>query len=204
MTKFLSVCGLIVVLLSGCGGDFPGQPSDVVKVQQNKYSTTGNLKEEIPYNKESRIHGIKRTFYDNGQLKTEESYKNGKRDGVSREYSKDGQLLEEMNFKDNRGYGDYIGYYENGNIRAKGKLLGFDEDGMQEFEGNYKEYYENGTLALEYNFNNQGKMDGLQKSYNQNGSLESEESYKNGIKMDILDTIKMVKLLKKKSLQMAF
>lgn len=49
MTKFLSICSLIAMLLSGCGSDFPGQPSDVARVQQNKYPN-GNLKEEIPYN----------------------------------------------------------------------------------------------------------------------------------------------------------
>ncbi|MBC2801478.1 toxin-antitoxin system YwqK family antitoxin, partial [Campylobacter jejuni] len=48
MTKFLSICSLIAMLLSGCGSDFPGQPSDVARVQQNKYPN-GNLKEEIPY-----------------------------------------------------------------------------------------------------------------------------------------------------------
>lgn len=78
MTKFLSICNLIAMLLSGCGSDFPGQPSDVARVQQNKYPN-GNLKEEIPYNKDSRIHGLKRAFYDNGQLRAEENYKNGKK-----------------------------------------------------------------------------------------------------------------------------
>lgn len=53
----------------------------MVRVQQNKYSN-GNLKEEIPYNKDSRIHGLKRTFYDNGQLSTEENYKNSLKNGI--------------------------------------------------------------------------------------------------------------------------
>lgn len=44
--KILSICSLIAMLLSGCGSDFPGQPSDVARVQQNKYPN-GNLKEEI-------------------------------------------------------------------------------------------------------------------------------------------------------------
>ncbi|EFP1539936.1 toxin-antitoxin system YwqK family antitoxin [Campylobacter jejuni] len=181
MTKFLSICSLIAMLLSGCGSDFPGQPSDVARVQQNKYPN-GNLKEEIHYNKDSRIHGLKRAFYDNGQLRAEENYKNGKKDGISREYSRNGQLLEEVHFKDNRGYGDFVSYYENGNMRAKGKLLGYNEDGMPEFEGNYKEYYENGTLMCDYNFDNKGKFDGVQKRYDENGALEDEENYKNGLK----------------------
>lgn len=61
MTKFLSVCSIVAVLLSGCGSDFPRQPSGVVKEQSTNYAN-GNLKEEIPYNKDSRIHGLKRTF----------------------------------------------------------------------------------------------------------------------------------------------
>lgn len=43
-------------------------------------------------------------------------------------------------------------------MRAKGKLLGYNEDGMPEFEGNYKEYYENGTLMCDYNFDNKGNL----------------------------------------------
>ncbi|MBK1972238.1 toxin-antitoxin system YwqK family antitoxin [Campylobacter sp. TTU_617] len=195
MKKFLSVCSIVAVLLSGCGSDFPGQPSDVVRVQQNKYPS-GNLKEEIPYNKESRIHGLKRTFYDNGQLKTEENYKNGKKDGVRKQYSREGQLLEEMNFKDNRGYGNFVRYYNNGNIRAKGKLLNFDEDGMPEFEGSYNEYYQDGKPALEYNFDNKGKQDGIQKTFNEDGSLESEENYKNGIKNGIFKYYKNGEIVK--------
>ncbi|EMH3046334.1 hypothetical protein V6G57_001902 [Campylobacter jejuni] len=97
MKKFLSVCSIVAVLLSGCGSDFPGQPSDVVRVQQNKYPS-GNLKEEIPYNKESRIHGLKRTFYDNGQLKSEENYKNGIKNGIFK-YYKNGEIVKEEEFK---------------------------------------------------------------------------------------------------------
>ncbi|EAJ2986496.1 toxin-antitoxin system YwqK family antitoxin [Campylobacter jejuni] len=97
MTKFLSICSLIAMLLSGCGSDFPGQPSDVARVQQNKYPN-GNLKEEIPYNKDSRIHGLKRAFYDNGQLRAEENYKNGLKNGVFREYKKR-EIVREEEYK---------------------------------------------------------------------------------------------------------
>lgn len=78
MTKFLSVCSIVAVLLSGCGSDFPGQPSGVVKVQSTNYAN-GNLRSETPYNKESRVYGIKREFYDNGQIASETNYKDGKK-----------------------------------------------------------------------------------------------------------------------------
>lgn len=79
-------------------------------------------------------------------------------------------------------------------MRAKGKLLGYDEDGIPEFEGNYKEYYENGTLMCDYNFDNKGKFDGVQKRYDENGALEGEENYKNGLKMESLESIKKGRL----------
>ncbi|EJK6766661.1 hypothetical protein ACEWSD_000580 [Campylobacter jejuni] len=124
MTKFLSICSLIAMLLSGCGSDFPGQPSDVARVQQNKYPN-GNLKEEIPYNKDSRIHGLKRAFYDNGQLRK------GKFDGVQKRYDENGALEDEENYKNGLKNGVFREYkkgeivreeeYKNGILVAKPK-----------------------------------------------------------------------------------
>lgn len=69
-----------------------------------------------------------------------------------------------MHFKDNRGYGDFASYYENGNMRAKGKLLGYDENGALEGEENYKNGLKNGVFR-EY----------------KKGEIAREEEYKNGI-----------------------
>ncbi len=98
--KKLSMLALVLVLFSACGSDFPGQPGDVVRVQQNSYGN-GNLKEEIPYNKDSRIHGVKRTFYDNGQLESEAKYENGKMEGPYKEYYENGQIRADAVYKDN-------------------------------------------------------------------------------------------------------
>ncbi|MBK1964345.1 toxin-antitoxin system YwqK family antitoxin [Campylobacter novaezeelandiae] len=111
MTKFLSVCSIVVVLLSGCGSDFPGQPSGVVKVQSTNYPN-GNLGSETPYNKESRVHGVKREFYDNGQIAKEENYNDN---GEQKEHDRDGALIFEGNFKNGKKDGIFR-YYRNGEI----------------------------------------------------------------------------------------
>ncbi len=39
-------------------------------------------------------------YYDNGQLKSEINFKDGKRDGISRAWYENGQLMYEGNYKD--------------------------------------------------------------------------------------------------------
>jgi len=46
--------------------------------------------------------------------------------------------------------------------------------------GLYKEWYENGQLEFEENYNN-GKKDGLQKHWEENGQLKYNERYKEGV-----------------------
>lgn len=81
-------------------------------------------------------------------------------------------------------------------MKLKGKVLGYDEDGMPEFEGNLKQYYENGTLMADLNFDNKGKFDGVQKYYDKNGALEGEENYKNGLKNRVFRKYKNGEIVK--------
>lgn len=206
MKKVLSLVFCLVIFI-GCGSEFPGQPSDVVRIQQTNYPD-GNLKEEIPYNKESRIHGVRRSFYPNGQLEAEENYQNGKKEGAFKQFYESGQLLFEGNHKNNLIFGKFKTYYPNGNLEEEGDYLKdadvvyssesgdyttkngdylSPEDAEKalnsiKFTGNYKKYYENGNIEYDLNFNSKGNREGIQKTYNEDGSLESEESYKDGKK----------------------
>ena len=47
-----------------------------------------------------KINGVVETHYGNGQLKSRETYKNGKLDGFREEWYSNGQLQSRANYKD--------------------------------------------------------------------------------------------------------
>ena len=89
---------------------------------------------------------LSKNYYENGNLQTEENYKDGKREGLIKIYYENGNLRVEGNYKDDKLEGSIKGYYENGNLGAEGNF----KDGKP--EGSIKEYYENGNLKSEIFF----------------------------------------------------
>ena len=65
------------------------------------------------YIKKGKPHGKVESYYSNGQLYTEYSYKDGLRDGIQKSYYRNGQLSGETTWKDNLPLGT-ISYSENG------------------------------------------------------------------------------------------
>jgi antitoxin component YwqK of YwqJK toxin-antitoxin module len=93
---------------------------------------------------------VKREYWDNGNLKKETHYKNGKENGLHAEWRWDnGEKLMEANFKD----GDLHGLYKD-----------WHSNGVQANIGQYKE----------------GKEDGLWVLWSKDGSRQSKKIYKNG------------------------
>ena len=88
--------------------------------------------------------GIIKSYYENGNLKSEDNFKDDKQEGLSKEYYENGNLKVEANFKDGKQEGLFKEYYENGNIRME---TNFKDD---KFEGLFKLYYENGYLIAEH------------------------------------------------------
>lgn len=119
--------------------------------------------------------GIVKEFYDNGQLKLEETYKNGKPNGVRKKYDEVGRLWAEET---------YVNGKLNGIVRVynyfKDKV--FEEEAYFEndkLNGTRKTYYPNGRISVEENYSN-ARFEGPRKSYYENGQTATEEFYKNG------------------------
>lgn len=122
-----------------------------------------------------KIDGTFKEFYpENGQLKREVHYRNGKKEGLFRSYYSTGQLEQEAVYFDDQIEGTYRSYYEDGTLHQKkeyrhGKLHGVyqanDEAGIPFFEISYKD----------------GVQDGTDKIYDQKGVLQILDTYKNGI-----------------------
>ena len=57
---------------------------------------------------------VKREYWDNGKLKSETHYKNGKSEGLATTYYKSGEKKDEVHFKNGKPEGLVTTYYESG------------------------------------------------------------------------------------------
>ncbi len=90
--------------------------------------------------------GIRKSYHDNGKIRSEVSYKGGKKNGLAKDYYATGQLRLEMNYKDGEKDGESKMYYENGKLFRITPYKGGLIDGIQ------KKYRENGDLMSEAPF----------------------------------------------------
>ena len=86
------------------------------------YYKNGQLKSEGNF-KDNKQDGQWRWYYDNGQLKKKVYYKEGKEDGLSDFYYKNGQLKKKVNYKDDRPDGIPAGIWEGGSSRRQIKPI---------------------------------------------------------------------------------
>lgn len=131
-----------------------------------EYDRKGNLVSVSKYvngEKEHKVEelsklDVKTDYWPNGKPKIVATYKNGVPEGVRREYDKKGKIQK-----------SYI--FHNGKMVAEGI---FTDAGLR--EGTWKEYYEDGSLKSEGNYENDKKT-GLWKYYYPNGQLEETGTY---------------------------
>lgn len=120
---------------------------------------------------EGKLEGIKKTWYSNGQLKSETHYKNGLKDGDASEWSETGVKYQETQYK---------------NDQKDGLETRWDSKGIKSSE----KYYSNGAqhgLSLHYYngdikekaFYQNGKLEGEYQSWHSSGRKEREAFYKN-------------------------
>ena len=149
-----------------------------------------------------RWHGIRKTFHENGTLKSEGRWVDGVENGVFTNYGDDGVKISELHmkkgkkdgpcilyypngskklehqFKNGKEDGDCVYYYPSGRIKTEGRL----KKGVQ--DGYYIFYYESGGKKSEGYFEN-GKPHGPSTTFHENGKLSSIANYKNGVKEGI-------------------
>lgn len=85
-------------------------------------------------------------------------------------YYNNGQLKEKATFRDNDLVGQYRFYYPDGTIKQKGMYKDGEEEGM------WYEYHENGKKALEGMYR-KGKHSGIWTSYDENGIWVKKTKY---------------------------
>ena len=132
------------------------------------YYDNGQLESKTTY-KNGELDGPVEEYHDNGQLESKTTYKNGELDGPTEYYYFDGQLEVKRTYKDGKPDGPYEWYYRNGQLEVKRTY----KDG--ELDGPFESYHENGEVRDKGTF-----QDGPFESYHDNGELWTKGIYKDG------------------------
>ena len=80
----------------------------------------GNIKSEQNY-LNWKFNGKWKIFYENGNIKSENNYQDGKLNGESKEFFQDGNIMSLKNYLNNRTDGTQIEWYNNGQIKRQVK-----------------------------------------------------------------------------------
>lgn len=140
--------------------------------------------EENP--QELATYEIRTDYYDDGSIKVIGSYKDDKAEGVRREFSKDGVITDgyimHEGFVIAHGIIDEAGkkqgvwqeYYDNGRLRAEGN---YDNNVRV---GKWIYYYENGKVEQTGFYDNSGQFSGEWKWFFPNGNIRIAEKYFEG------------------------
>ena len=126
-------------------------------------------------------------YHPNGKLKTEAYFFRGTPDGIRREYSQEGEVIQGYMFRDGillgegiidedgKKQGDWMEYYETGELRASGRYLNSRPIGK------WKYYFENKKIEITGSYTRKGEKDGEWIWYYPNGSVLSVENYADGL-----------------------
>ena len=138
----LLLCGFVSAAgLKECQSDADKIDGCVAK----GYHENGNLKYEIPY-KNGKEEGVEKQYYENGNLWGEIPYKNGEQDGVAKSYHENGNLMVEHHLKNGKLDGVSKWYYKNGNLEAE---IPYEND---KAEGTGGVHREDGSLYVQLTY----------------------------------------------------
>ena len=123
-----------------------------------KYFSSGNVHSEVRYNKEGKLNGQEKIWYEKSSLKQESFWKNGATVGKTTMWYISGEKSFECFYSENGAPdGMWKGWYENGQIQYEqnyvngqkhGKWISYKKDGGAQS----MQYYEMGKLVKEENF----------------------------------------------------
>ena len=174
MKKLLLGLGLLSISFLGLGQvtnyNLPIEKTIIINDEEENIETI----EGILHHKGTPFTGKTILKYPDGQVKSKETFKDGKREGFQEQYYENGQVKSKGTVKDNKIEGLIEIYYENGQVNSKMTFKDGIPDGLIEM------YYENGQLKSKGTFKD-NKPEGLIEEYYENGKVKSKVTYKDGI-----------------------
>lgn len=114
-------------------------------------------------------------FHQNGRLKEEVQFAGNKRNGVSKEFDENGLLIT-------------VQIFNNGVLVDREKINREDKDGLK--QGIWREYYANGKVKSEINYEND-ILNGPYKEFDEDGNIKVLLQYANGLLVVEQDTTGM-------------
>ncbi|MBM3248331.1 MAG: toxin-antitoxin system YwqK family antitoxin [Candidatus Omnitrophica bacterium] len=115
--------------------------------------------------------GTATEYFENGQVKFREDFKDNMRQGEAIEYFEDGKTKQSLNFLDDKLEGVRTTFYPTGRLSAEIMYKSGQQNGIA------KRYFPEGGLAQESTYKD-GKMEGPLKTYYQNGQLQRQATVK--------------------------
>ena len=140
-------------------------------------------------------------YYDNGQVKSETGYFEGKKHGLYKNWFENGQLKKQGKYQNDNSYGRFAEWFENGQLKEQGEYRDGQyfmtnrwssnggqlvKDGNGSWVGRntaglevWKKLYADGLLSKEWNY---------EYEYFGNGELMSSKRYNDGVKDGVFAT----------------
>jgi antitoxin component YwqK of YwqJK toxin-antitoxin module len=120
-----------------------GQLTGVKKeFYKGKNGEEGKIKKEINY-KDGKFHGLYITYFKNGQVESEQLFNSDQKDGLSKYYYDDGKLFYTENYNKGKKNGEIKRLYKNGNTWIIERYKNDERTGV------WEEYYSEGTIKYE-------------------------------------------------------
>jgi len=138
---------------------------------------SGNFKVAPDKKQLAKDGGVKIYYEDSTTIKAEGRVVKGKIEGLWRSYYEDGQIQSAVTYKDGLADGVALFYYDNEKQTTRVELT-FTEDKVT---GIYREFYENGSRKAMLNFKD-GVPDGEAEFYYDSGVIKISGLYKDGVK----------------------
>lgn len=129
----------------------------------NKESFTGSFTDNRTDGKNS-LTGVLKSWYYDGQKRSESNYKNSLRDGVQLQWHKNGKLLSECYYMSGIRHGSSKGWYPNGQRSFEYNYIN------DNFHGKQMGWFENGQPACENNYS-YGVNSGIHQEWNETGKV---------------------------------
>ena len=81
-----------------------------------EYDGNGRVSKEVTYENGKKVTWVQYKYHSNGQLRTTETYKDGKFDGPWVRYYENGQLLTKGTYKDGNKEGPWVNFNDDGTV----------------------------------------------------------------------------------------
>ena len=145
----------------------PYSGNNLCKYTDGQVKSKGNIKN-------GKLNGKVTTWYEDGQIWSEELYIEGNLGEKTRySYFEDSEIKSKLHFINSKLEGNSTYWYENSQIFSDRNY----KDGKK--NGKWTSWYENGMKMSERNYKD-GKEDGKSTEWYANGQIMSEENYKDG------------------------